>query len=87
MTTILEFISKHILSKNSKAKVMVSCSGGHGRTGTILAIWAGLVIPEALQEGPVNYIRRNYCEEAVETLGQEMFVNSYLKHFNSALYK
>jgi len=54
--------------------VLVACIGGHGRTGTALAImayWSG-VIPSG--QDPVRWIRENYCQEAVETQRQEQYV-------------
>jgi hypothetical protein len=53
--------------------VLVCCDGGHGRTGTILAIllwhWKGQ--PDI---DMVSWVRRNYCEFAVETPAQEKYV-------------
>ncbi len=63
----------------SAENMLVSCMGGHGRTGTVLSIWAGLHDIE----NPIQYVRKIYCEEAVETVSQEMFVNLYLKYLRS----
>lgn len=72
---IIEFI--HNNTKNGN--ILISCIGGHGRTGTILSIWVGL----NRIENPIEYIRKTYCKEAIETLSQEMFVNIYLRYLKS----
>ncbi len=71
MDLIVSFIKYH----TSKGKeVVVSCIGGHGRTGAVLAVWAGL----NGVENPIEYVREHYCECAVETEEQEEFVEYYL---------
>lgn len=75
MNKMIEFISDNIKFGN----VMISCIGGHGRTGIVLSVWAGLNEIEK----PIEYVRKTYCEEAVETLSQEMFVNIYLRYLKS----
>lgn len=72
MNNIIEFISENTKDGN----VIVSCMAGHGRTGMVLSIWAGI---NGI-ENPIDYIRKNYCDRAVETVTQEMFVNLYLKY-------
>lgn len=56
--------------------VYVSCIGGHGRTGTALAIlghfWGCL--PKDMD--PVDYLRKVYCSEAVETPGQAKYITA-----------
>lgn len=56
----------------SGERVEVGCLGGHGRTGTALACLAVLTGHPA--GDAVNWVRRNYCSEAVETPEQEAFV-------------
>lgn len=54
------------------ARVEVGCIGGHGRTGTVLAcmaVLAGVPGSEAVQ-----YVRTNYCKNAVESAKQSWFV-------------
>ena len=46
-------------------KVLVHCMGGHGRTGTLLSILAGL--SKAVKGDPVKWVRENYCTKTVET--------------------
>ncbi len=53
-----------------KRHVHVACEGGHGRTGTTLAILLALwgVIPAGID--PVTWVRANYCDKAIETEAQ-----------------
>lgn len=52
----------------------VACLGGHGRTGTALAILRGLSDPSIVN--PVEWVRENYCECSVETEEQFNYVFS-----------
>lgn len=52
--------------------VVVACVGGHGRTGTTLAILAGLF--GATKTDPVSWVRKRYCVKAVENIDQEEYV-------------
>lgn len=51
----------------TKQNVAIACMGGHGRTGTFLAINAWLM---ELTQTPIEYIRKIYCDECVETQAQ-----------------
>jgi hypothetical protein len=48
------------------------CIGGHGRTGTILACWA--VLDGMTAKDAIDYIRKNYCHDTIETITQEWWV-------------
>jgi len=72
MDLIVDFIKYHT---SKDREVVVSCIGGHGRTGTVLAVWAGL---NGIKN-PIRYVRERYCECAVETEEQEGFVKYYLE--------
>lgn len=54
--------------------VHVGCLGGHGRTGMVLS---ALVFKMMGIEDAISYVRENYCEEAVETLGQTQWLNDH----------
>jgi hypothetical protein len=56
----------------SGERVEVGCLGGHGRTGTALACLA--VLSGHPGGDAVNWVRANYCSDAVETPEQEAFV-------------
>lgn len=53
-------------------RVEIGCLGGHGRTGTALAILA--VLDGIPADRAVAWVREHYCPEAVETAAQEAFV-------------
>ena len=53
-------------------RVEVGCLGGHGRTGTALACLA--VLTDHSAGDAVNWVRQQYCSDAVETQEQETFV-------------
>lgn len=57
--------------------VLVCCLGGHGRTGTALAIFAALAGVEP--EAPVVFVRRQYCPKAVETKAQCAYIRAVRK--------
>jgi protein-tyrosine phosphatase len=56
------------------ASMLVHCLGGHGRTGTALAILGAMGgVPEA-QENPVEYVRSIYCKDAIESMAQINYI-------------
>ena len=61
-------------------KIGVFCQGGHGRTGTILAIlvWLAGIVQE--KEDPVEWVRENYCCKAVETADQIEYIEYVIGH-------
>lgn len=61
--------------------VEVGCIGGHGRTGTTLAIMAVLDGLDAASA--IKYVRKNYCKEAIEGKKQEWFVHYAHAFYNS----
>ena len=58
-----------------KKDVLISCQGGHGRTGVALSILYGLITGS---KTPIGDIRGLYCREAVETHSQVDYVNNIL---------
>lgn len=60
------------LIRKEKRSVTVCCQGGHGRTGTVLAILAGLMGADKIN--PVKFVREKYCYKAVETFNQLKYV-------------
>lgn len=59
-------------------KIHLGCIGGHGRTGTVLA---ALVKHMTGNVNAIEYVRKNYCEKAVESASQIKFLN---QHFGIA---
>lgn len=64
-----------ILQLSAKKKVHIGCIGGHGRTGTVMA---ALVARFLGVKDAIAYVRKNYCEKAVESQSQIDFL---VKHF------
>jgi protein-tyrosine phosphatase len=56
--------------------VWICCAGGHGRTGTAAAILAYLLDREEVGDDPVTFIRKQYCDRAVETQDQIDYVSA-----------
>ena len=53
--------------------VEVSCIGGHGRTGTVLACMA--VLSGLEPDEAIEFVRTNYCSKAIETNEQKWWVH------------
>ena len=51
-------------------KVHCGCIGGHGRTGTFLAA----LCSEFGEKDAISYVRKNYCQKAVESNSQVAFL-------------
>jgi hypothetical protein len=69
---MIEYVASQILAGK---KVFVGCIGGHGRTGTVLA---ALVAHMTGEKDAITYVRKHYCDHAVETTPQVNFLH---KHF------
>lgn len=54
-------------------KVHCGCIGGHGRTGTFFAA----LVSEFGEKDAINYVRKNYCDRAVESGSQVKFLNEH----------
>lgn len=61
--------------KEKKLKLLIFCQGGHGRTGTALACLFTVALGYKPAEA-IQWVRKNYCHEAIETKGQEAYVLS-----------
>jgi len=68
---LIETINEEWLAKRIKG-VTCCCVGGHGRTGTALAILAGLT--GASKFDPVLFIRKHYCSRVVESDSQIKYI-------------
>jgi hypothetical protein len=75
---ILEDIRDEAASDSRVTSVLVCCAGGHGRTGTALAILAGMckVVPEGID--PIKWVREVYCKKVVESEEQIKYVEYVL---------
>lgn len=72
----LELIEYLCDQANGGAKIHIGCIGGHGRTGIVLAAMVALMTDEL---DPIGYVRKHYCEKAVETDKQVAFL---VKHYH-----
>jgi protein-tyrosine phosphatase len=61
-----------LMNKNNK--VVLTCQGGHGRTGVAAAIVCYILAPKGVGNNPVKWIRKLHCDMAVETVGQVDYV-------------
>lgn len=53
----------------------ISCQGGHGRTGTCLAILGCLLGLIPANMDPIKYVRKVYCNKAVESKEQVRYIH------------
>lgn len=76
---------EHILKRNASEilrlvnmghNVAIACSGGHGRTGTVLAAIGIMAEIKPALEDPTEWIRGVYCDEAVESPSQDAILRS-----------
>jgi protein-tyrosine phosphatase len=69
----------HEMAKDKNKKhVLFYCEGGHGRTGTALASMLAEVCGMKGGEA-TEYVRKEYCKEAIETKSQESYINALTK--------
>lgn len=57
-------------------KIHFGCIGGHGRTGTALA---AVVAEMNGRKDAIDYVRKNYCQKAVESTTQVNFLKKFWK--------
>lgn len=56
-----------------ESDVLVSCQGGHGRTGSFIALMA-VFIDKMKGQDAIDLVRKNYCDNAIETKSQEEYI-------------
>jgi len=63
------FLKEEVIPQlENRKKILVYCTGGHGRTGTFVASLISILEPEI--SDPILEIRKRYCKQAVETFAQ-----------------
>lgn len=68
----IEYISDRM--KEGK-KIHVGCVAGHGRTGLFLSALVQYNMGEDLKITAIDYVRENYCQKAVETPLQVLYLH------------
>lgn len=58
----------------ARKKVHLGCIGGHGRTGTVLAALVAMMTGEL---DAIAYVRKHYCDRAVESEEQIKFLGDH----------
>lgn len=60
--------------------IQIGCLGGHGRTGTFAALVFKHVAPKVYPKGgAIEFVRKEYCKDAIEGKAQEDAVKNYLE--------
>lgn len=62
-------------AKEHKSRILVFCEGGHGRTGTAVAVMMVLGLGYTPRQA-VQWLRKHYCGEAVESQAQMHYIES-----------
>ena len=57
-------------------RIIVCCVGGHGRTGTTLALMS-VMLENRTGYDAIHTLRETYCDQAVETKGQVAYVSDF----------
>ena len=78
---LIDWLSVQLIAKKI---VHIGCIGGHGRTGLVLA---ALVTKMTGEVDSITYVRKNYCEKAVESTAQVRFLNQHFGIKEVSAYK
>lgn len=70
-----EFVAE---SGATECEVLIACQGGHGRTGTALALLGTLLGAWPPSERIILDLRKVYCEKAVESTEQLCLIEDFL---------
>lgn len=74
------------IQDNKYEHVCFHCQMGHGRTGTALAAMLVANVGYSAKEA-VEFVRQEYCKEAVETFSQTSYLQELDTTFNKRSYK
>lgn len=64
-----------------KAKLVVFCVGGHGRTGTAIACFLVTALKWDAEKS-IKWVRKNYCKRAIEGAKQEKYIEELSEVIN-----
>jgi hypothetical protein len=76
---LLYDLDQEAIRQGKKLPVLVSCMGGHGRTGVALTMMAYFSGAIKNPDTALTWIRNIYCQEAVETITQELYVKNLIR--------
>lgn len=62
--------------------ILAACVGGHGRTGTALALLALATQRVDTADEAITLIRSAHCERAIETKSQEQYIRDFAAFLN-----
>lgn len=68
---LIDWLSLQLIAQK---KVHVGCIGGHGRTGMVLAALVKVMMGEV---DAISYVRKHYCQKAVESNTQVRFLHEH----------
>lgn len=73
-------LAQEIRTNDDIEVVQAQCMGGHGRTGTALAILAGLLLDAGFDDvsDVLEFVRDSYCKRAVESKSQIEHISTVL---------
>lgn len=75
-TTLWKDLKGEAVKRGGKLSVLVTCFGGHGRTGTVLAALALAANAVPKKTDPIAWLRDSYCDNAIETAAQLSYILS-----------
>lgn len=71
---VLHIANEGLRVAREGGRVEIGCIGGHGRTGMMLAIMVALTQRRPNAKRAIAYVRKHYCDHAVEAEVQEWYV-------------
>jgi len=73
-TELIKALVGALAKSRQGEQVELGCLGGHGRTGTALALLA--ILTGEPPENAIAWVRTHYCPKAIETPDQEAYVTN-----------
>lgn len=64
------------LASHIKGEVMITCHGGHGRSGTALTCLMLALNPEYSTKDAITHLRAMHCPRAIESVDQHKYIDT-----------
>lgn len=77
METVLLIVDDLLARSRSGQVVEIGCMGGHGRTGSLLALLIMRASSDTGPEAAMEYVWENYCTEAIEGSKQKWYIEAF----------